>query len=141
MSDWYTDAVKQALEIVPVEWYDKAGAKYRAKYSTENNRNGGWRRQAHLLSFAGGHWEGLLYDRLTGYEALALVEKAFREWLDEKTADALAWGFYEGLWAVWISRFGKSTFFAEDEPTYTELLAKAVLELDKRERNYGSVDK
>ena len=127
MIGWHTDTVKQALEVVPVEWYDKAGIKYRIKYITEDNRNDGWWQQEHVLTRARSRWRSRIYDRRMGYEALALIEKAFHEWLDEKTADALAWGSYKGLWAVWISRDGESTFLAEDEPSYIEALARAVL--------------
>ena len=135
MNDWYTDAVKQALEIVPVEWEEAAIESTALKYRLVKRRLFAVESQ-YKWSQTFGQWR-----TITFYEAQALIDKAFREWLDEKTADALAWGFYEGLWAAWSSRFGESTFLAQDEPTYTELLAKAVLELDKRERNYGSVDK
>jgi len=128
MNDWYTDEVKAALEIVPVEWA-LDGNKYRIDYAC-----GGWEKSR--ASVYGDDWRN--WGGRDDCEAKALVEKAFREWLEERNItiwkydrmDTYAFGYVAhpadlgGLKGPVVQREGAGD-------SYLGALAKAVRHAEK----------
>jgi len=105
MNDWYTPEVKAALDIVPVEWVRDSGVKKRlctepflTTFKTQYlNIQGEW------ISSGGQFCPAV---------ALALIEKAFREWLEARDY-ILYWDSYMG-------------------ETYVQTMANAVLHAEPK---------
>ena len=125
MNDWYTDAVKRALEVVPVEWVGLQRIRKRLRCD-EGDGDDMFYEDWYVPG--ADKWVPVGNSSSTDpHTAQALIEKAFREWLDAKTDGNSVSGSYEKSWNFWTYRDGESVFLARAEPSYLEAQATAVL--------------
>jgi len=130
MSDWYTDEVKAALEIAPVEWASNSDPKTRLRMSGE----GGvlWLEINALSEGSADEDDWRELDGYDDFEAQSLIEKALREWLEAKAKEMGV-----GLSIEW--RVGQVVFYfgGKDvwrDNAYLPALAAAVLAVHKEEK-------